>query len=1048
MNVKKQEVSLVNLIKEAQKDSNLELEVLLKSTIDSKLKKSEFDSIIRRIKGIPGIKLQSNNETLDIQISKTRDRYTIYGKTSINSYCKSNTLANLKSGTYSLMRKVNVNNVDISDYNIRVNLKRETQEPIDLTLLNNWHKLSKTFRYKKRFSYITRDKLFSFDLTVIKTSNKKIVTLPNQKKKKSEIADFMKKYVIKPDTVKDFDSWWSSLKKDSIVVLKGKKVEEYIPFKNIKQSKVLENPIEFEVELEYLGNKINYKADYKDILSKIIMNCGMILQSIQKSHFIISNSERNMIKQEYKTIMGVPRFSAPQNITLEMKHIIPMNYSDYSKVLSIRRNYSVTDKADGERNLLIVAKDDSVYLLNRKNEYKTFGCKLKGFAGTIMDGELILTDKENKNINLFAVFDIYFHKKEDLRQRILNRSIDEIKTNSIPKSRIEILTELFEDLKVIPDNPINSILIIRKKFYYGDIIDYNPDIDKEIIKVESELKLLDKDSESYTEKNNYLNSLKADTKIFSEASSVLGREQIYKTDGLVFTPINLVIGDEMDGKPPRFDGRWNKLFKWKPPEENTIDFRVQIKKDDSGDIIEYKEYNGKLIPYKTLLLNVGYDPKIHTKFNSCRVMNEELLYKEGYHDTPFIPHNPYVKNIEYAYIPVVNNTLFCNDKTIISDNMIIEFSYDSNKGEGFCWIPLRMRNNLTPNDYTTATNVWRTIHNPITKRMISTGIFEVNSNDEVYYFNKEDRFKIITKPMADFHSFVKKTLIKNVTKKGNTLIDLSCGRGGDINHWLDANLSKIVGIDLNRDNLENINNGACNRILNAQLENKSELLKNILLIWGDSSRLINTGDAAKDDLNKYYLDVLYENIPLELVNISKLKRFYGLGKRGFDVVSCQFSIHYFFENKVQLDILLTNVSNNLKEGGKFIGTCLDGKNVFNKLIGKTDISESYGDELLWKIVKKYDNDKEMTDDSESVGMLIDVFVNSIGKTTQEWLVNFDFLKKYALNYNLELLEVKPFEEIFKNDLKKTYGSSNKMSKELKEYSFLNSVFIFEKKTKT
>ena len=147
MNVKKQEVSLVNLIKESQKDSNLELEVLLKSNIDSKLKKSDFDSIIRRIKGIPGIKLQSNNETLDIQVSKTRDRYTIYGKTSINAYCKSNTLANLKHGTYSLMRKTNINNIDLSDYNLRVNLKRETQEPIDLTLLNDWHTLSKSCAY-------------------------------------------------------------------------------------------------------------------------------------------------------------------------------------------------------------------------------------------------------------------------------------------------------------------------------------------------------------------------------------------------------------------------------------------------------------------------------------------------------------------------------------------------------------------------------------------------------------------------------------------------------------------------------------------------------------------------------------------------------------------------------------------------------------------------------------------------------------------------------------------------------------------------------------
>ena len=51
---------------------------------------------------------------------------------------------------------------------------------------------------KKRFSFITSDKLFSFDLTVIKTSNKVKKTLPNINKPKKEISDFMKRFVIKP----------------------------------------------------------------------------------------------------------------------------------------------------------------------------------------------------------------------------------------------------------------------------------------------------------------------------------------------------------------------------------------------------------------------------------------------------------------------------------------------------------------------------------------------------------------------------------------------------------------------------------------------------------------------------------------------------------------------------------------------------------------------------------------------------------------------------------------------------------------------------------
>ena len=103
-------------------------------------------------------------------------------------------------------------------------------------------------------------------------------------------------------------------------------------------------------------------------------------------------------------------------LLLELKHIIGKNYADYNNVLSTRRNYSVTEKADGERNLLLYYQMP-VYLINRKNEIKYLGCKLNGLEG-IFDGELILKDKDNYNIVLFAVFDIYFLKRR-FKNRIL-----------------------------------------------------------------------------------------------------------------------------------------------------------------------------------------------------------------------------------------------------------------------------------------------------------------------------------------------------------------------------------------------------------------------------------------------------------------------------------------------------------------------------------------------------------------------------------------------------------------------------------------------------
>ena len=43
-------------------------------------------------------------------------------------------------------------------------------------------------------------------------------------------------------------------------------------------------------------------------------------------------------------------------------------YEDYRNGISIRKNYTVTDKADGERNLLIVSSDSKVYLRINSNK--------------------------------------------------------------------------------------------------------------------------------------------------------------------------------------------------------------------------------------------------------------------------------------------------------------------------------------------------------------------------------------------------------------------------------------------------------------------------------------------------------------------------------------------------------------------------------------------------------------------------------------------------------------------------------------------------------
>ena len=1041
MNIKDYIPALITLVKKAQKDPLLELELVLKHKINQDV----FDNVIRKVKGIPNITLQSSSESLDIFLENNNLRVSVLGANSIGRYCKTNKLSELNERNYLIMKKTNTDNVDIRNYNIKFNLKREVQKDKSEIDSDRWDKQNKYFRYKKRFSYITQDKLFSFDFTVLKSSTRSVTTEKNYKKKKSEISSFLKQFVVKPNKI-NFDVWWESLDPSDMVELVGKKKNDFRYSKTFEGSGVLENDLEYEIELEWLGNNISYKEKHETILDLLIQNTGIILQGIQKSNFIIGNEEKKNVVDEYKKFMGTPRFSAPQNITLEHQHIKQHSYVDYKQLLSIRRNYSVTEKADGERNMCIIMKNGSVFLINRKNEIKSLGCTIKGLENSILDGELILKDKFNKNIILFAVFDIYFHNNTDVRERLFNRTNEEKTENKLETSRDELLTDIFKQIDVVSDNNSDTIRFIKKQFYYGNQEKYSREQDEEITKLESELKLADKESPVYEDIKRNIELIKQDTLIFREAKKVLSKEYIYKIDGLVFTPVNLVIGDEMDGKPPKFDGRWNKLFKWKPPEENTIDFRVSIQQDDGKDEIRYSNLNGRVVSYKTLVLHVGYSSEKHTVTNACRVMNEDLDFSKDYSMVPFQPVNPYIKNIELAYIPVKNNAIFTENRQKILAGMIVEFSYDKRLGEGFCWKPLRVRNNNTPNDFVTAINVWRSIHNPVTYEMITTGETPDWAEKEVYYFGNIDRNKLVTRPLADFHSYIKKQIISKNSKNNDKLIDFACGKGGDINHWIDSKINYVVGFDVNRDNLDNKGNGLCNRVLNLRKKNNKEILKNILAVWADSSKLISTGIAAKDDLNKYYIDIVYGNADLELIKSSKLRKFYNIAKRGFDIGSAQFSFHYFFENNVKLDIFLRNVSDSLRKGGKFVGTCLNGRKVFELLGDISNIAVFDNDTLIWKITKRYEQNV-LSNDSTSVGMAIDVFVESIGNTTTEWLVNFEYLKTKSLEYGLELLEVKPFEDYY-TDIKKNkikYGDATKMNDKLKQYSFLNTTFVFEKK---
>ena len=174
-----------------------------------------------------------------------------------------------------------------------------------------------------------------------------------------------------------------------------------------------------------------------------------------------------------------------------------------------------------------------------------------------------------------------------------------------------------------------------------------------------------------------------------------------------------------------------------------------------------------------------------------------------------------------------------------------------------------------------------------------------------------------------------------------------------------------------------------------------------------------------------------------------------------------------FENNNTLQNFLTNLSQCTAINGIVIGTCFDGKKIFELLKDKKE-NESYtlmkDNKKITEITKKYDRgtfDNNIT----SIGYGIEVYQESINKVFKEYLVNFDYLDQLMEDYgftkltddelkrinfpsslgSFEILYNKMLEEIERNPrTKNNYGNALKMSDEEKIVSFINNYFIYKK----
>lgn len=721
-------------------------------------------------------------------------------------------------------------------------------------------------------------------------------------------TEIEKSYRLKKRYSAHFDS---DFKIDFTIVKSGKGKK----FSSFKLS-----PDKYEIEIEYIGKD-------KPNIEKLFDYLEEVLKNLRDEIYLTQQSDKGKIVSEYINIIrnyvSIPNdydnllvtypkkfFVGPQPVTLQSENLA-----------SLQKDYSVTDKADGQRFLLFINKTGNIFLINNKIQIKNTLLKCKEKTNpcnsSILDCEVIklLTGKY-----LILCFDIY----------------------TFNNTKVFDDKNLMERIKIIEDQIIGNISknkdsvyeIKCKKFYFD---------------------------------------------IKEGAKEILRTKYAYETDGLIYTPT-------LD--PPPLGKTWHKVFKWKEPKNNTIDFLAVIKKYDNGeDIIKD---NSKILMLYVFGLSSGgpkqYFEKTTNKFDA----------------NLFIPDNSGEWETWQTKVECdEKGMIYCKSGDEITNNAFVEMSFDFEKGQ---WIPLRIRYDKTsPNSFQNANAVWQTIINPIEKNhiidLVQKDIADNNKIESDKYYSRDiERDKSLTLSMVTFHNFWVKNVsligkFKNMNSSSNkSILDLACGKGGDIHKWINNNFTTAIGIDIYEDNITNKIDGAYKRL--SEMSTKLGSSAKYAFVPLDTSKIINREHISKSIIKDEYLRTLANNL-WGFEKTPHLHHLYNVANAQFDVVSVQFAIHYFFENEEKLDNLITNINTHLKNGGFFIGTCFDGTAVANLLKDDEIVTGKNKDKTIWSIKKKYKEYEENT-----FGQEIEVYVETINKHHIEYLVSYELLKNKLAKHGI------------------------------------------------
>jgi hypothetical protein len=1043
------------LLEQWRLDPELELEATFGKDgvvdIQTFLNVIDYLQTVRKLRAVAPVEYLTIG--IDFPVSQTEKepyRFTIEGSENIERYCRSNTL---QEDNFSCERKIKSkkNTVRLEEYNVKLKTAQEKKVASDeqnvKTALAYWPTYEKYFRIIKRWSFVDEKRNIRYDLSMVRSTD------------------------ATPFKRKD-----GTLGKREV--------------KRFKDQPILDHAPRYEIEVELLDSDTVPRAERRvdGTFKELMVSVVDVLRAIQGTNQLIKESEKTAIREAYATLTAEyqpkPKEGEPSKaagfigfnpVTLKLENVGVERLPGYPNIRSVQEKgktvgyYNVTDKADGLRCFGYTSPTGEFYLIDMSlNIYKT-GLRNDSGKNSLVDGEFITKAHHTKPgcLDTLYVFDYYIGSGGDKKVHDLPFY------DGTPNCRYAKLEEWSTDLDAANAGAKAQKFAVQLKEF------------------------------------KFASKLEGEENIFSKAMQIWASRESkpYHTDGLILTP-NL---SPLPSGTKKL--RWSEQFKWKPADQNTIDFLVIFDKDEFGRTSFTEVKDQQIVQYRRLRLLVMSD-----KFQNLRELylsSDSLgfLKESKYRPVLFNPTDPSDLEASKCRVELFSDTtteegkdykdyIVCEGSgEVLYDNTVVEMAYDATRPKGWQWYPMRVRQDKTEryrraiaerkpmsrvmNDANTANDVWNSIHNPVTEKIITTGVVEAKremSIEDVYYERVETRGVDKTRPMRDFHKNIKGNMLFNgirlffkANKKGQSaenpykplLLDLACGAGGDVVRYFKAEPHSVLGIDISKKNILNPERSAYTFFLDKLQEMKpreAEAAPTMFFVLGDSSQRIKDGTCAvREDAvetDKLILQALFGMPQDKPIDLTRVVENLGTFKGGLDAIVLMFALHYFFESREKFEGLLNNLNELLKVGGLFAGCNFDGETVARflqgreKRTGKVEVKKDKT-EVVWEITKRY-ADADIKS-NQPFGHQIDVMFKSISeRATPEYLVLWEAFVEAMRSIGCELLteeEAKKLELPASTQLFRTTYEAlpedkrSKMDPDLAEYSFLNRWWVFQRKQK-